>query len=188
MDSNNATRWLTVGANVALLLGIVLVAYELNQNSRLARAALIHEGNAFENQIWANLMGEDPVDVIAKSVECPDQLTYADFMAMDAFLFTSMNIVYREYELSKEGLFTTDEWKQEVSDYSRWYLGGDFGKAWWEIEGSSFFNSEFSNAVDEQLKQTGGDSYDYWQRIRDRMQKTERWKETISSSCQSNAQ
>ena len=171
MNSDSASRWLSLLATIALLLGLGLVAYELNQNSQLARASLIHEGNALENQIWANLMGEVPVDVIAKAVECPELMTYADFMAMDAFLFISMNMVYREYELSKEGLFTAEEWRQEASDYSRWYLGNEFGKVWWEIEGRGFFNPEFSNYVDEQLELGGGDSYEYWAKIRNRIQK-----------------
>ncbi len=107
-------------------------------------------------------MGEVPADVIAKAVECPETMTYADFMAMDAFLFTSMNMVYREYELSKEGLFSAEEWRQEASDYSRWYLGNEFGKAWWDIEGRGFFSPEFSSYVDDQLALGGGDSYEYW--------------------------
>ena len=91
-------------------------------------------------------------------------------MAMDAFLFTSMNMVYREYELSKEGLFSDEEWRQEASDYSRWYLGNEFGAAWWDIEGRGFFSPEFSSYVDSQLAQGGGDSYEYWEKIRARIQ------------------
>ena len=169
MNSDNATKWLSLVANIAILMGLGLVAYELNQNSQLARTSLIHEGNALENQVWSNLLGEAPVDVIAKSVECPDLMTYADFMAMDAFLFTSMNMVYREYELSKEGLFSDDEWRQEASDYSRWYLGNEFGAAWWDIEGRGFFSPEFSSYVDSQLALGGGDSYEYWEKIHARI-------------------
>ena len=170
MNSNRFSTWLTIVANFAILTGLGLVAYELNQNSQLARASLIHEGNAFENQIWSNLMGENPADVIAKAVECPERMTYADYMARDAFLFTSMNMVYREFELSREGLFTSKEWKQEASEYSRWYLSNDFGRAWWDVEGRSFFDPEFSHYVDEQLRELGGDSFEYWEKIRDRIQ------------------
>ena len=84
MNSDNASKWLSLVANIAILMGLGLVAYELNQNSQLARTSLIHEGNALENQVWSNLLGEAPVDVIAKAVECPETMTYADFMAMPA--------------------------------------------------------------------------------------------------------
>ena len=76
-------------------------------------------------------MGDAPTELIAKSVECPEKLTYADFIALDAYLFTSMNIVYRNYELAKEGLFTQSDWKSEADDYVHWYLGDTFSRTWW---------------------------------------------------------
>jgi hypothetical protein len=60
-------RWLTPLANIALLAGLVLVAYERNQNRSLARMELVNEGNVVQNQIWANLMGEIPGEVIARA-------------------------------------------------------------------------------------------------------------------------
>ena len=61
------TSWLNILTNVALLAGMVLVAFEINQNSQLARTALVNEGNIASNAFWANLMGETPADVIAGS-------------------------------------------------------------------------------------------------------------------------
>ncbi len=38
MDSNRLNRWLTLGANVGVLIGLGLVSYELVQNRELMRA------------------------------------------------------------------------------------------------------------------------------------------------------
>lgn len=38
MDANRLNRWLTLGANVGVLIGIVFLALELRQNSELMRA------------------------------------------------------------------------------------------------------------------------------------------------------
>ncbi len=168
MNLDQLNRWLTPLANVALLAGLVLVAYELNQNRSLARMELVNEGNAVQNQIWANLMGELPGEVIARAHECPEEMTYADFMAMDAFLFTSLNSLYRNYELAEEGIFTAGEWRQSVETYASWFLGSPFGRAWWTEEARSFFPSEFANHVDEQLSR-GKDSYAYWLKVRSRL-------------------
>jgi hypothetical protein len=167
--SDNTSRWLTLGANLAILAGLVLVAVELNQNSQLTRTALIAEGSALENQIWTPLISELPGEIIAKAAECPQRLTYADFIALDAFLYTSFNDVYREYELNREGLFTEEEWKAEVEAYTHWFLGNDFGRAWWQEVGRSFFDTVFSKYVDEQLAKDGGDSYAYWLIVRARL-------------------
>ncbi len=91
---------------------MALVLFEINQNSQLARMALVNEGNISNNQFWAHLMGETPTDVIALAVECPEAMTYGDFMAMDAYLFVGMNFLYRNFELAQEGIFTDEDWQE----------------------------------------------------------------------------
>ena len=50
MEFDRLNRWLTLAANLGLLVGLILVALQLNQNSELARAQLINEGNTTESQ------------------------------------------------------------------------------------------------------------------------------------------
>jgi len=173
---------MTAIANVALLAGLLLVAYELNQTRSLARMELVNAGNVAENEIWANLMGEAPVDVIARAIECPEEMTYADYMVMDAFLYTSMNTVYRNYQLAVEGIFSTEEWQQSVETYGSWYLGNPFGRAWWQEEARNFFPTEFATYVDDQIS-SGDDSYAYWRKVRSRLMGTEH-AVPRSSSCE----
>ena len=40
MDTGKLNRWLTLGANLGVLIGIILILLELNQNSSLMRAQL----------------------------------------------------------------------------------------------------------------------------------------------------
>jgi hypothetical protein len=114
LNTDNLSRWISAAANIAVLAGLVLVAVQINQSSSLARTALINEGNVVSNQIWANPDGRSPGQVIARAIECPERMTYADFMAMDAFLFSNMNMLYRDYQLTQEGLFTSSDWKASV--------------------------------------------------------------------------
>ena len=181
MNLDSLNRWLSTIANVALLAGLLLVAYELNQTRSLARMELVNAGNVAENEIWANLMGEAPVDVIARSIECPDTMTYADFMAMDAFLYTSMNTLFRNYQLAEEGIFTDEEWRDSVETYGSWYLGNPFGRAWWFEEAREFFPGEFAAYVDDQIA-SGDDSYAYWRKVRARLFGGDR-DVPLSSSC-----
>jgi hypothetical protein len=43
MDSDRINRWLTLGANVGVLVGIILLVLELNQNSVLMRAQIFND-------------------------------------------------------------------------------------------------------------------------------------------------
>ena len=120
MNQAKLAPWLTIAANIGLLLGMMLVAYEINQNSQLARTALVSESNVASNEFWTNLMGELPADVIGMAIECPESMTYSDFIVMDAFLFTGMNLLYRNFVLAQEGMFTVEDWQEQVEGYSAW--------------------------------------------------------------------
>jgi hypothetical protein len=96
-------------------------------------------------------------------------MTYSDFIAMDAFLFTGMNILYRNFELAQEGIFTVADWQESVEGYAAWYLGNPFGRAWWDEEGRYFFADDFVSHVDKQLEGTVRDSYAYYLAVRTRL-------------------
>jgi hypothetical protein len=176
--------WVTLLANVGLLAGMLLVAYEINQNSQLARIALVNEGNVASNQFWANVMGENPAQVIGMAHECPEAMSYSDFFAMDAFLYTGMNFLYRNYELAKEGIFTEEDWQKQVEVYTNWYIGNQFGRAWWHEEGRYFFEEDFVNHVDKQLEGTVKDSYDYYVAVISRVMGPDNYdKAVVESAC-----
>ena len=171
-------RWLTLAANIGVLAGLVLVIAQMNQNTKLARAAYMSEGNVVANQVWATVMGDKVADVIAKSVTAPTEMTHSDFIVMDAYLFPSLNLIYRDYQLAQEGFYTTSDWQASVDHYVHWYLANPFGKAWWDEEAKEFFASEFAAYVDQQLEVGDNrDHYAYWEAIRSRLRESEVGKE-----------
>jgi hypothetical protein len=167
MDFDRLNRWLTLVANVGILLGLILVILEINQNSQIARASLINEGNNGANQIWSTLMSGSANESIARAVECPAQMSYADYMVFDTYLFASFNNIYRDYQLSQEDLYTEEEWRTSVEAYAHWYLGNPIGAVWWRKVGRTFFADEFVDHVDATMANVAGkDSYAVWSEIR----------------------
>ena len=170
MEFDRLNRWLALAANLGLLAGLILVALQLNQTSELARAQLINEGNLTASEVWAGLMGEDPAEAIAKSIENPSEMTFADFMVVDAYLWIAVNIFHRNYELAREGMFETTDWQERIDSLGTWYLGNAFARAWWEEEARHFFEPEFVAYIDQHLARTSGrDSEFYWKNIKARM-------------------
>lgn len=162
--------WLSLAANLGVLAGLVLVILQMRQNAELARKAYINEGNVAMNQMWANMTGAHTIDVIAKSVASPGEMTHADFIAMDAYLYPSLNMIFRDYQLAQEGLYSEADWKASVDLYVQWYLANPFGMAWWEEVGKGFFPQEFVRHVDQRLASSPArDHHAYWQAVRARL-------------------
>jgi len=167
VDFDRLNRWLSLAANLGLLAGLILVAVQIDQNSQLTRMQLINEGNVALNEIWANALGENPAMAVAKSIENPAGMNFVDYIVVDTYLFTTMNLFYRNYELANEGIFDESDWQQMIESYASWFLGSAFGRAWWHGSGRHFFAPEFAVYVDKVIEGAPEeDSLAHWNRIR----------------------
>jgi len=175
---------LTIVANIGVILGLIIVAYEVNQNSRLARAALISEGNTASNEMFVPLMGENPSDAIARAYECPETMDFSDFVVVDTYLWTGVSSVYRNYLLAKEGLLTDVEWKLEVDRYAAWYFGSGFPREWWFTEGEPAFEPEFTAHMRTNLDEGDETIYAWWQALRLATISTDADASIVSTACQ----
>ena len=128
---------------------------------------MINEDIIARNQIWSLVLGEDPAVAVARSIESPAEMNYADYIVVDSYLFTTMNLFYLKYKLANEGIFEESEWQQTVDRFAPWFLGSTFGRAWWHGSGRHFFAAEFSDYVDKVVKGSPEeDSIAHWNRIR----------------------
>ena len=50
MNFEKLNRWLQVSANIGIVLGLVLVGFQLKQNSELARIQLLYEESKFRGK------------------------------------------------------------------------------------------------------------------------------------------
>ena len=54
MDSNRVNRWLTLGANLGVFAGLILVGYEINQSGKHLELAASADGvdNFAQAYVW----------------------------------------------------------------------------------------------------------------------------------------
>ena len=78
--------WLQIGSNVAIVIGLLVVIYELNQNHQHVRAQLLLEdyGNGLAHA--GHLLGENPAAAIAVARTDPEKLTEEQKIVVDAHL------------------------------------------------------------------------------------------------------
>ena len=79
------SNWFQIISNVAIIFGLGLVVYELNQSKQLVSGQFIKEYNARETSIRLAMMGEDPREALAKAALHPVDLDERDVVALDAY-------------------------------------------------------------------------------------------------------
>ena len=99
MASDNLSKWLPLGANIGIMIGLILVVIQIRQNSDLLRLQFINDEYLAESSSERLLIGENPADAIMKAMYSPEDMTYADFRVNDAYLISKIDMMHRRYRL-----------------------------------------------------------------------------------------
>jgi len=84
MQLEKTSHWLMIIGNFGLLVGVILVALQLNQNSELTREQLNYAMWTDRMNLQLAMMGENPAIVMAKATETPSEITVEESKVLDA--------------------------------------------------------------------------------------------------------
>ena len=126
MKAERVQSWLTLGANVGVVIGLFLVAFQIRQDAELTRAQLFSDATNSRREWNQGLMGENPMEVVAKSIERPHELTLAELQIMDLYFIGAINELRRLDVLRQAGL----DVETDIENFELFYFGSNFGKAW----------------------------------------------------------
>ena len=157
MDSDRLKSWLTLGANFAVLLGIVFLAIEIRQNSEHLALQLEFEASQkiFENN--RDLQEPNKALVFSKALNSPSEMTMDEGLIAASMVLNLTNEWEDRYFIFESGLISDSEWKRHVSQNIDWTLGSPFAKLVWEKNKSSF-EPEFAEFVDGLLPNVADDA------------------------------
>ena len=172
--------WISTIANIGVMAGLVLVAFQINQNSELLRLQMLE----LESQRIAAhelaLIGEEGAIMWQKVIEHPEDLTFAEQRVAEAILWPVYESWRINYLLHREGLLG-DEWRSRVIAQAPYFLDHAYGRAWWENlkaissgadtrpTGSESVPADLLRLIDQQLSQTRNFHRDYHRGIMDRV-------------------
>jgi len=134
MDMDRLNRWITLGANVGILIGLCLVGYEIRQNSALVRAQIVATAFADQKALAIAQMGDDYPRVLARSVEEPGSMTLEDVAVVQSALEAQLIEFRRNGVMEEVGVFT-GRWRQDISYLSRPFttpIGRKFWDSWYD--------------------------------------------------------
>jgi len=107
------SNWFQIISNVAIIFGLGLVVYELNQSKQFASSQFVRDYNVRETSIWLATMGEDPREALAKAALHPVDLNERDVVALDAYYF-SIVLGWYNLQLSSQNAGFDIPWREQV--------------------------------------------------------------------------
>jgi len=131
MITTKVNSWLSLGANIGVVIGLVLVAYQINQEAELTKIQLFSEATSSRKEFNQAMMGNDPMEVVAKSIERPHELTLSELHVMDMYFISALNELRRLEFLSLAGL----DVDADVEGFHKFYFGSNFAQAWFQEYG-----------------------------------------------------
>ena len=131
MDSERLTRWLTLGANLAVLVGILLLVVELNQNRDMMRAQIRHElASGIVDLLQVAASNEQLADVMFRA-HSGEELTPTElfqFQLRTNALFRYWENVHYQY---REGLYDATEFQKQRDAWKASMTSSIQGQAYW---------------------------------------------------------
>jgi hypothetical protein len=145
MKSERINSWLSLGANVGVVVGLILVAYQINQEAELMKVQLFSDATTSMNEFNQALMGDSPLEVVAKSIENPHELTLAEMQIMDAYLISAINEIRRLELLRQSGL----DVEGSMEGIHAYYFGTDYARAWFQEYGGESDHPDMNKRISE---------------------------------------
>ena len=149
-------QWLTLAANVGVLIGIGFLAYEIRQNTdsihSQTRATLFAGA---QEELWKNM--EYP-DVTINIVDSAKEITLEERVRLDAWLTAAMRA--KEYSWTEYQNGNVDEyhWRNDL-EVVRIILSSKRTQHWWTSIARSTFRPDFADVVDDALSNLAPNEY-----------------------------
>ncbi len=151
MRSNQLNRWLTLGANLGVLIGILFLAAEIRQTNTIAKAEV---RNSLTQSVYTLLeMQRDPrqIAVLERADEDWESLSTEERILLSSFA----SAIFRHYENAyyqhEYGVYETEQFAAEIADLDD-SLTTPFLAFYWE-HGSWGHGARFRDFVEQRKAQ-----------------------------------
>ncbi|PHR54025.1 MAG: hypothetical protein COA47_16170 [Robiginitomaculum sp.] len=130
--------WLTLGANIGVVLGLMVLIIEVRQNANLSRAAMEADKNNMLVDIELNIARPEIAKIWQKSIRNPESLTDAEMRTVEALLVSTMLQWDLRFQMENAGLASRGDARQHVLNSAQFYFGSRFAKKWWGFQDSGW--------------------------------------------------
>jgi hypothetical protein len=121
--------WLQMVSNLAIIAGLIIVIYELNQSRNLAYGQILASSYATINTRMVTQMGENPQLALEKAVLNPESLTSQDAVVLDAHYNSIISSWYDVIRMM-EATGIDRDWQGTIANSARETFSTDPGRRW----------------------------------------------------------
>ncbi len=156
-DRQNLANWVQILTGLAVVVGLGLVIWELQQTREVVFAQLTSDAYGSVTQQQTTVMGETAADAIAKACDAPESLTTTDLIVLDAYFGELINRMRKNIAISMRTGFYSGE--NQYRDAWTGILQRLFetipGRVWWEQKAHRLLQSEAASDHGQPLQQFG---------------------------------
>lgn len=147
METERLIRWLTIGANLAILVGLVLVLVELNQNRLMMRAQIRHDLSMGIVELLNTPANNRQLSDVLYRAESGEELSGPDlfqFQLRTNALFRYWENVHYQYRM---GLYDRTEFEKQRDAWKVFFINSQANRDYW-CDVRTLYSSEFMNEMD----------------------------------------
>lgn len=152
MDSQRIFNLIQTVTTIAVIAGLGLVVWELQQSRQIARAQLTSDSFAVGIQINAAMFGEFAAAAIAKACNEPEALTDEELQILFNFYLSKINVNRRMKLIEERSDLYEGEWRRHAEGAFRQIFDTRIGRAWWK---QAAFDEEYREVGDSILSKLG---------------------------------
>ncbi len=131
MDTDRLNRWLTLGANLGVLAGIILLILELDQNREMMRAQTRNEISVGIVDLLSQVATDPQLANLIRRADSGEDLTPDEFVQYNhrsAAMFRYFENVHYQYRL---GLYDEAEYSKQKEAWRSFFAAAKTGAANW---------------------------------------------------------
>ena len=149
MNFDRVNQWLSLVANLGVVAGFVMVAFQLQQNTEAVRLQADAVSSGANVAAESAFMGENVAEAYAVAWQSPEQLTDAQMLQVSGYLNTSLASVQYIYQQYVRGVLSDDEWAA-AQVFAVAQVNWPFGRAHW-LANTRWFDPGFTASINQAL-------------------------------------
>jgi len=155
MNVDKLSSWLQIAANVGILGGLVLVGFQLRQNSEILQAQMMSAESQSVIDQEMQIIGDQGAAAWVSAMSDPTKVSAEHHRVMEAIFWSAIESWRHYEELGMLGLTNIDPRysRYRVSDEAGWYFGNTYGRAWWNTRrDDTKISDELKQVIDDAIQ------------------------------------